>query len=127
VRKPAPKPRALRPARIGGSRDWTIFIECRYDGLILYPSRQQFTQAELDQAPAVNPMLQALAKMIQRRQALVRPGEPPYRPQVRFLVRQDGMRCFHAANPLVEALGVPRTWQALGWTDDVMAIISESH
>ena len=51
--------------------------------------------------------------MIARRQGTVRPGEPPYRPQVRLLVRPDGLRTYYLAYPLLESLQVPMTRQNL--------------
>ena len=47
--------------------------------------------------------------MIARRQATVRPGEPPYRPMIRFRVLPDGLRTYHLAYPALEALHVPMT------------------
>jgi hypothetical protein len=122
--KPA-RPRALRAARINGNRDWLIYIECRYEGVILYPSQQRFTLAQLETPAATNPLWQMLWQNILRKQALVAPGEPPYRPQIRFLVRQDGMRAFHSADSLLETLRIPRAWQALNWNDDAAAIMEE--
>jgi hypothetical protein len=56
-------------------------------------------------------LLQAVRQLIARRQAGVRPGDPPYRPQVRFLVHPDGLRTYHLAYPALEPLGVPLTRQ----------------
>ena len=44
---------------------------------------------------------------IARHQASVRPGEPPYRPQIRFRVRPDGLRSYYLAYPALESLRVP--------------------
>ena len=49
--------------------------------------------------------------MIDRRQAGVRPGEPPYRPQVRFLIYPDGLRTYFLTFPALEPLGIPLTRQ----------------
>jgi hypothetical protein len=49
--------------------------------------------------------------MITRRQATVRPGEPPYRPQVRFLIYPDGLRTYFLAFPALEPLGITMTRQ----------------
>src|SRR5262249_3501480 len=51
--------------------------------------------------------------MIERRQALLRTGEPPYRPIIRFLVQPDGQRSFYLAYPLFERLGIPMVRQNL--------------
>jgi hypothetical protein len=49
--------------------------------------------------------------MIARRQASVRPGEPPYRPQARFLIYPDGLRTYYLAFPALQPLGIPLTRQ----------------
>jgi hypothetical protein len=45
--------------------------------------------------------------MIARRQATVLPGEPPYRPLLRFQVQPEGLRSYYLAYPLLAPLGVP--------------------
>ena len=62
--------------------------------------------------------------MIDRRQATVRPGDLPYRPQIRFLVWPDALRSFHLAYPALEGLAVPKTRQNLQPEDDVFAIVA---
>jgi hypothetical protein len=54
-----------------------------------------------------NLLLQAVKQMIDRRQAMVRAGEPPYRPIVRFQVRPDGLQAYYLAFPALESLQVP--------------------
>ena len=56
-----------------------------------------------------NPLLLALRSMIDRRQATVRSGEMPYRPQIRFQVYPDGFRAYYLAYPALELLQVPMT------------------
>jgi hypothetical protein len=51
--------------------------------------------------------------MIVRRQSTVRPGEPPYRPMIRFRVRPDGLRSYYLAYPALEALHVPMSRENL--------------
>ncbi len=51
--------------------------------------------------------------------ATVRPGEQPYRPQVRFLVRPDGLLSMHRAYPVLEALRIPLSRQNLDADEDV--------
>src|SRR5581483_12116173 len=41
------RPIEPRPARLRGSRDWNIYIECRSDRVVLYPSRESFALAAL--------------------------------------------------------------------------------
>ena len=59
--------------------------------------------------------------MVARRQASVRPGEAPYRPQLRFLVRPDGLRSFHLAYPALESLRLPMTRQDIDRNEEVRA------
>ena len=57
--------------------------------------------------------------MVARRQASVRAGEPPYRPQIRFLVRPDGKRAYYQAYPALESLQLPMFQQNLDADEDV--------
>jgi hypothetical protein len=120
---PPKKPQQpLRIARLNGDRDYVIFIECRADGVVLYPSRQAYSAQQLargDQA-----LVQAVQKMIERRQSLVRPGELPFRPQVRYLIHPDSIRTYHTTYPVLNALGVPQTRQNLDADEDVAAIVT---
>ena len=68
-------------------------------------------------------LLLTLQQMINRRQESVRPGDLPYRPQVRFLVRPEHERTFHLAYPTLDRLPATKTRQTLGPEDDVLAII----
>jgi hypothetical protein len=112
----------MRPISLRGDRDWKIFIECRAESVVLYPSRQTFRLAELDGPD--NPLARAVVQMIDRRQGLVRPGEIPFRPQIHFLVRPEHLRTFHTALPALDALPVPRLRQTLLPEDDVTAIVT---
>jgi hypothetical protein len=111
----------LHPARLRGDRDWVVFVECRSNGVVVYPTARSFTLAEVT-SPA-NPLLSCLQEMIARRQALVRPGELPYRPHVRFLVRPEHLRTYHTVFPALDALQVPKSRQNLAPEDDVAAIV----
>jgi hypothetical protein len=62
---------------------------------------------------ADNPLAAAVRGLIARRQAAVLPGEPPYRPLIKFLVWPDGLRSFYLAYPAVEPLHVPMTRETL--------------
>ncbi len=109
-RPPAPGP--SRPLRLLGNRDWIIPAECRADGVVLRNAGQRFPTAALSGAAAVDsPLQEALRQMIARRQATVRPGEPPYRPQLRLLVYPDGLRTYYLACAVLEPLGIPLTRQ----------------
>ena len=60
-----------------------------------------------------NPLLADVRQMIDRRQAAVRPGEPAYRPQFRFLVHADGLRSYYLAYPALESLKLTMTVEHL--------------
>jgi hypothetical protein len=104
-------PAPPRPLRLIGNRDWVIPVECRGDSVVLRNAGQRFPAATLSRSGADNPFLQSLNHMIARRQATVRPGEPPYRPQVRFLIYPDGLRTYFLAFPALESLGITMTRQ----------------
>jgi hypothetical protein len=121
---PQPKrPPSLRSTRLSGDRDYIIFIECRPDGVVLYPAEKQYPLTALAQT-VNNPLVQGVQQMIERRQSLVRPGELPYRPQVRFLVRPEGLRTYHLTYPLFDSLPIAKTRQTLIPEDDVLSIVT---
>lgn len=121
---PAPRPKALIPFEFHGNRDWPIYLECREDGVVLYPSRKLYPLSVLTPAPN-NPLLLALAQMIQHRQALVLAGETPYRPQIFFLVRPGGLRTCHLAYPALASLPVVKKERDVQPDEDVQSIITE--
>jgi hypothetical protein len=95
--------------RLVGNRDWIIVMECYPDGVVLRAAGQQFSLATL--AGKDCNLYPVVKQLIARRQASVRPGDPPYRPQIRFLVRPDSLRAYHLAYPALEPLGIPLTRQ----------------
>jgi hypothetical protein len=109
--KPGPQ-RPPRTIRLIGNRDWVIPVECRPDAVVLRNAGQKFAPAALSgMAAADNPLLKSFQQMIARRQATVRPGEPPYRPQARLLVYPDGLRTYYLVCAVLEPLGIPLTRQ----------------
>ena len=94
----------------------------REDSVMVYPTQRNFPPAAL--AGPNNALLVTLKQMIERRQALVRPGDPPFRPHVRFLVLPENLRSFHLAFPALEALPVPKSRQNLDPEDDVPTIVA---
>ena len=58
-------------------------------------------------------MLSNPVALVDRRQASVRPGEPPYRPLLRFQVHPDGLRGYYFAYPLLERLRIPMSRENL--------------
>lgn len=105
-RAPTPAVSPERP-RVFGNRDWILSLDCTADGVKVYPGGRRIPATALDQtAPGGNLLLQTVQSLINRRQAMVRPGEPPYRPVVRFLVHPDGLRTYYRAYPALESLQV---------------------
>jgi hypothetical protein len=119
----AKRPPPMRSARLNGDRDYLIFIECKADSVVLYPSQREFALSSLT-GGANHPLVQAVQQMIERKQSGVRSGELPYRPQIRFLVRPETLRAYHSAYPLVDALPIMKTRQNLIPEDDVRSIIA---
>lgn len=120
---PRRKP-ALRPAWVHGGRAWTIYIECRADTLVLYPSQRTFPLAAVVNDPNGNPLIQAIQKMIDRRQSRRRRGEPPYHPKLCLLVRPEYVRTFLTVYPALDALPVPKTRRNLDAGDNVFDIVT---
>lgn len=118
-----PRPAALHPAWVHGGRDWVIYVECLSNGVVLYPSGRAFTLAQASSEASVNPLAAALKQMIERRQASRRPGEPPYYPEVRLLVRPENVRTFLAVYPTLDAVPAPKTKRNLGPEDSVADIV----
>ncbi|MBL8794082.1 MAG: hypothetical protein JNM56_09255 [Planctomycetia bacterium] len=100
-----------RPLRVASNRDWVIVVECTADAVKLPGAGQRFALADLQRAGSNNPLLQAVRATIARRQATVRPTEPEWKPQLRFLVHADGLRSYYVAFPALEPLGLPMTKQ----------------
>jgi hypothetical protein len=74
----------------------------------VYPSRQAIALSELTRgSDTARKLVDDIKQSVERRQATVREGEPPYRPAIRFLVRPDGMESLHRTYPLLTSLGVP--------------------
>jgi hypothetical protein len=102
------------PPRWFGSRELNLYLDCSAEGVVLFPSGAKFTTEALAAAKeSANPLYQAVQTAIARRQATVRPGEPPYRPRIRFRVLTGGLRTFHLAYPALEALQLPMTRENL--------------
>jgi hypothetical protein len=110
----AARPSAIPLGRLIGNRDWSIIIDCREHEVLLLATAQRFPLASLRQ-PTAGPhaLSESVRRLIDRRQATVRPGEPPYRPVLRFRVYPDGLRSYYAANSLLDALGLPATRENL--------------
>lgn len=118
-RRPVARPAPVRPGRSFTDRDWNIVIECRLDTVVIQPYSQPIPVATLPRRRSEdNALLQAVQKVIERRQALVPAGEPPYRPRIRFLVRPEGQRSYFLAYPALEALHLPMSRENMNMQPD---------
>jgi hypothetical protein len=107
---PGRRPRTTPLGLLIGNRDWAIAVECKRDEVIVPATGLHFPVAVLEQAATVqNPLLDGVRALIDRRQAAVQPGEPPYRPVLRFRVHPGGLRAYYAANALLVPLRLPAT------------------
>jgi hypothetical protein len=121
---PRKKPAVLRPARVGSDGEYVVFIECRADYLVVYPSQRRIAIDALSHSRFHNPLYKMVEQMITRRLSTLRPGEKEPRIQIRFLVHADGDRTLHLAYPVLEVLPVEKVRYNLQPEDDVARIIS---
>ena len=109
---------------MSGDRDWILYVECKAEGVVIYPTQLLVPASALGRPSGSNPLLQSVQQLIDRKQATVRQGDTPYRPEVRFLVHADAGRTYHLAYPTLDALAAPKTAQYLGPDDDVATIVA---
>ncbi len=105
-----------RPPPLGrliGNRDFVILVDCHADHATVLPGGAQFRWPVQQSAAADQALTRYVQQLIERRQASVRPGEPPYRPQIRFQVAPDGLRTYYRAYPPLEPLRVPMSRENL--------------
>src|SRR5207245_2491522 len=96
---PAGQPTALRPAKLGGSDETVIYVECRTDVVIVYPARKQIALDSLGHTAPHNPLTQTVNQIIARQQALAKAGGSPARFLIRFLVHPNSELTYHRAYP----------------------------
>jgi hypothetical protein len=102
-----------------GNRDWIIPIECTANALVILQTGQTIAAVTLNQGESAdNDLLRSVQKLIARRQASVRPGEPAFRPMIRFRVHADALRTYYLAYPALEALGIPMSRENVAPDDD---------
>ena len=94
-----------------------VFVECRSDGAVLYPSGKSFSIDSLNHSPAHNPLYQAAV-------AALKAGDPKSR-AVRFLVHPDGERTFELASPAFNGVGATKTRHSLQPDDDISRLVGE--
>jgi len=116
-------PTPLRAARLFADRDWVIYVECKFEEILVHPNRLIIPTSLLASEEGVKRFVQEIEKIIQRKQSTVRPGEPPYRPEVRFLVWPDGLKPYHLSYPALQLAGIKQKRQNLESEDSIKEII----
>ncbi len=116
-------PAPLRAARLFADRDWVIYVECKFEEILVHPNRLVIPTSLLASEEGVKRFVQEIEKMITRKQSTVRAGEPPYRPEVRFLVWPDGLRPYHLSYPALQSAGIKQKRQNLESEDSIKDII----
>ena len=96
-------------SRMIGNKDFVIIISCYAEHVTVSPSGLQYRWDKGNAAANDQALVQTVTNLIARRQASVRPDEPPYRPIIRFEVPADGYPTYYRAYPLLEHLRVPMT------------------
>ncbi|MCY2942775.1 MAG: hypothetical protein NTV50_14050 [Planctomycetota bacterium] len=105
------------------SRDWVIYVECKFEEILVHPNRLVIPTSLLASEEGVKRFVQEIEKMITRKQSTVRAGEPPYRPEVRFLVWPDGLKPYHLSYPALQLAGIKQKRQNLESEDSIKEII----
>jgi hypothetical protein len=101
-------------ARRFGNRDFVIVLECTADAVLIQPWGTRFPVAALpDKAGPDVPLVRAVQQRIAQRQASVQPGEPAYRPLIRFKVHPEGLHAYYQAYPLLAPLGISMMRESL--------------
>ena len=116
-------PAPLRAARLFADRDWVIYVECKFEEILVHPNRLVIPTSLLASEEGIKRFVQEIEKMITRKQSTVRAGEPPYRPEVRFLVWPDGLRPYHLSYPALQSAGIKQKRQNLESEDNIKEII----
>lgn len=84
--------------------EWVLVIECRPDGVLMSPSRDYVSLADLVNGSGGKRLAKKAAELIAWRRALVAAGDVPPRITVRFLVHKQALRTYHLTYPLLDAL-----------------------
>ncbi len=100
-------------SRVVGNKEFVITIDCQSDAVTVSPGSMRFQWAANNLQATDRALVESIGNLIARRQASVRPGEPPYRPLIRFQVSREGLRMYYHVYPLLESLRVPMTRENL--------------
>jgi hypothetical protein len=112
------QPLTLGPRLWDNNRDWIISIECKPDALIIGPTQERISTDIIMSAEGSQSLVDKIKKLIDRRQATVPDGVPPYRPMIRFRVPPGGLRSYYMVYPVLEVLHVPMTRENIDRTDE---------
>lgn len=101
-----------RPASLGhllSNREFLIVIGCKENEAALSGTGLRFATegSPAEQGRSAQALRDSIRNMIARRHASLRPGEPPYRPTIRFQVHPGGLRTYYQIYPPLVDLGVP--------------------
>lgn len=108
------RPTPQLPPSYYPDRDWVIDIDCKATLVSLRHGLVQFPIEQLANArTGANPLARTVATMVARRQESVRPGEPLYRPRLRFRVAPDASQIFYLVYPALEPLQLPMSRETL--------------
>ena len=111
-------PRKVAPAsplsKLLGNKDFIISIECYANHVTVTPSGLQYRWNMGNTADNDRGLVQTVTNLIANG-SVGAPGEPPYRPIIRFHVASDGLRTYYRAVDLLQAFrAFPRrakTWR----------------
>jgi hypothetical protein len=110
VKKTQPTPPV---SRLIGNRDFIVVVACSADRATVNPGGAEFRWPSQGSPATDLSLARHVQQLIQNRQRTVRPGDPPYRPLIRFHVAPDGLRTYYRAYPPLEPLGVSMTRENL--------------
>jgi len=108
VKKPPPP-----LGRLIANRDFPVTVQCHADHVEVIPGGYEFDMTDRNADQVDQDLLKSVRKMIERRQAVVRPGETPYRVHIRFQVHPEGLRTYLRTYPLMEQLNLPMSRENL--------------
>jgi hypothetical protein len=97
------------PLRVLPDREFVITIDCYADHATVFPGGKQFRWTAQNQQGTDQALALMVQHLIERRQASVRPGDPPYRPRVHYQVPPSGRVTFDRVWPLLNFLHIPMT------------------
>ncbi|MBX9678730.1 MAG: hypothetical protein K2X38_08185 [Gemmataceae bacterium] len=116
--RPKDTPQAAKKAlpplgRLIANRDYQIVVTCFADRVEVTPGGFDFDMTNRNEQEIDRELIANIRKTTDRRQATVRPGEAPYRVNIRFQVHPEGLRTYLRVYPLIEALNLPMSRENL--------------